>query len=80
MAVSIPTDPFLYLHPSANLIVIQRQDQCNTEPHVSTNIDSSDPGPLYIRGPTTLEMANSIGRDCSLLDKYELRQWLSIVR
>jgi hypothetical protein len=68
MAVSIPSD---LGRLGKNFIMIQRQDQRNTERHVGADIDPSDPGPLYFRAPTTLEMANSIGRYRSLLDKYE---------
>jgi hypothetical protein len=50
----------------------QREDQRDTEPHVSPNIDPRDPGSLYIREPP-MEMANPIGRHCSLLDKYGMQ-------
>ena len=51
-----------------------RPDQCqdarDTERRVSTNINSGDLGSLCLREPSALEMANSIGRHCALLDKY----------
>jgi hypothetical protein len=68
MAVSLPLD-FGFLvggksHPD------QCQDACDTERRVSADINSCDPGSLCFREPATLEMANSIGRHCALLDKY----------
>ena len=49
----------------------QCQDARDTERHVSADINSRDPSFLCFREPATLEMANSIGRYCALLDKYE---------
>ena len=31
------------------LFMIQRQDECHTERHVSADIDPGDPGPLYFK-------------------------------
>jgi len=46
-----------------------RQDPCDTERRVSAGIDPRNPGPLYFRESTTLEVAHPIGRHRSLLDK-----------
>lgn len=70
MAVCLPHD---FCRSRTHLIMIQRQDQCNSERRVGPGIDSGDPSPLHLREPTTLEMENSIGRHCPLLDKYEMR-------
>ena len=68
MAVSLPLDfgfsPGSKSHPD------QCQDARDTERRVSADINSRDPGSLCFREPATLEMANSIGRHCALLDKY----------
>ena len=69
MAVSLPLG-FGFLsegksHPD------QCQDTRDTERRVSADIDSGDLGSLCFREPAALEMANSIGRHCTLLDKYE---------
>ena len=67
MAVSLSCDPGSL---GANLVMLQRQDRCDTKCHVSADIDPSGLGPLNFRESTTLEMENSVGRHCSLLDKY----------
>jgi len=68
MAVSLPLD---FGFPSGGK---SHSDQCqdagDKERRVSADINSRDPGSLCFREPATLEMANSIGRHCALLDKY----------
>ena len=69
MAVSVPLVSAFSSrggsHPS------QCQDKCNTERRFSADINPCDLSSLCSREPATLEMANSIGRDCTLLDKYD---------
>jgi len=69
MAVSLSPIPFFLFrgksHPD------QCKDTRDTERRISTGINSGDLGPVCFREPTTLEMANSIGRHCTLLDKYD---------
>ena len=69
MAVSLPLD---FGFPSGGK---SHSDQCqdarDTEPRVSTDINSRNPGSPRFREPATLEMANSAGRHRALLDKYE---------
>lgn len=49
----------------------QCQDTRDTERRVSTGVNSRDFGSLFFGEPATLEVANSIGRHCALLDEYE---------
>jgi hypothetical protein len=76
MAVSLPYD---YGRPEVVLNMIQRQDPRDSERHVSTDINTGDSCPLHLGEPATLEMENSTGRHCALLDKCGVRYLLSTI-
>ena len=77
MAVSLPLDFGRLSRGRYHLD--QCQDTCDTKRGVSADINSGDFGSLCFRGSATLEMANSIGRHCTLLDKYDHAVVISVI-
>ena len=76
MAVSLPVVGVKRL---LNACMIQHQDPRGSESNLCTDINPGNTGPLYIGESVALEMANSIGRYCALLDKYGVSRRLGTI-